>query len=85
MAAANSKINDSSQAARQAILLRTLSHWITGTHTPACGRVKARHHRFPCTIQIAFVLLTRSGAPKATILELLSKYLCQVRHKLQLA
>ena len=40
MAAAYSKINDSSQAARQATLLRILSHWVTGTHNAFWGSVR---------------------------------------------
>jgi hypothetical protein len=39
---------------------------------------KARTHPFPCTIQIALVLLARSGAPKGTILELSSLSSCQM-------
>jgi hypothetical protein len=37
MAAAYSKINDSSQVARQATLLRILSHWVTATHPRVLG------------------------------------------------
>jgi hypothetical protein len=37
MAAAYSKINDSSPTARQATLLGILSYWVTGTHTRVLG------------------------------------------------